>query len=72
MHTHPSYATAHDNLADIYTRLASQAYSKALQIDGASPPPPVKLALLRELAPNPAAHCSPCWRPPNRRPTPPR
>lgn len=50
LHTNPSYATAHDNLGDIYARLASQAYSKALQIDGSSPPPPPKLALIRELA----------------------
>ena len=31
--THPSYATAHDNLADIYAHMASQAYGKALQLD---------------------------------------
>ena len=31
--THPSYATAHENLGDIYARMASQAYDKALQID---------------------------------------
>jgi hypothetical protein len=34
--THPAYATAHENLSDIYLRLASQAYGKALQTDGAS------------------------------------
>ena len=28
--TNPSYATAHENLGDIYARLASQAYNKAL------------------------------------------
>lgn len=32
--TNPSYATAHENLGDVYARLASQAYSKALQLDG--------------------------------------
>ncbi len=31
--THPSYATAYENLGDVYTRLASQAYDKALQLD---------------------------------------
>lgn len=31
--THPSYATAHDNLAGIYAHMASQAYGKALQLD---------------------------------------
>ena len=28
--THPSYATAHENLGDIYAKMASQAYDKAL------------------------------------------
>lgn len=31
--TNPSYATAHENLGDIYARLASSAYNKALQVD---------------------------------------
>ena len=31
--TNPSYATAYENLGDVYAKLASQAYSKALQID---------------------------------------
>jgi tetratricopeptide (TPR) repeat protein len=31
--THPSYATAHENLGDVYAKLASQAYDKALQLD---------------------------------------
>ena len=30
--THPSYATAHENLGDIYAKMASQAYDKALRI----------------------------------------
>ena len=32
--TNPSYATAHENLGDVYARLASSAYNKALQMDG--------------------------------------
>jgi len=28
--THPSYSTAHENLGDIYAKMASQAYGKAL------------------------------------------
>lgn len=47
--TNPSYATAHENLGDIYARLASQAYSKALQIDGSSANVQPKLALIKEL-----------------------
>lgn len=46
--TNPSYATAHENLGDVYAKLASQAYSKALQLDG-SPAVPPKLSLIREL-----------------------
>jgi ketosteroid isomerase-like protein len=47
--TNPSYATAHENLGDIYSRLASQAYSKALQLDGANAAVVPKLALIHEL-----------------------
>src|SRR5690606_6723636 len=43
-------ATAHENLGDIYAKLASQAYNKALQLDAnnANSVKP-KLALIREL-----------------------
>lgn len=34
--THPSYATAHENLGDVYAKLASQSYSKALQLDASN------------------------------------
>jgi Flp pilus assembly protein TadD/ketosteroid isomerase-like protein len=47
--TNPSYATAHENLGDIYAKLASQAYNKALQLDGNNPAVPPKLALIREI-----------------------
>ena len=47
--TNPSYATAHENLGDIYARLASQAYSKALQLEGDNSTAQPKLALIREL-----------------------
>jgi len=46
----PGYATAHENLGDIYARLATQSYARAQQLDaavGASVAP--KLKLLREL-----------------------
>jgi tetratricopeptide (TPR) repeat protein len=51
--TNPSYATAHENLGDVYAKLASQAYNKALQIDSANTAVQPKLALIRELF-NPA------------------
>ena len=48
--TNPSYATAHENLGDIYAKLASQAYNKALQLDATSANSvKPKLALIREL-----------------------
>jgi Flp pilus assembly protein TadD len=47
--TNPSYATAYENLGDVYAKLASQAYSKALQIDGNNPKVSPKLAMIREL-----------------------
>ena len=47
--THPSYATAHENLGDIYARLASQAYDKALQLDSSNASAQSKLALIRDL-----------------------
>ncbi len=36
INTHPSYATAHENIGDIYGRMASRAYHRALQLDGES------------------------------------
>ena len=47
--THPSYAIAYENLGDIYAKLASQAYDKALQLDGANAATQNKLALIRDL-----------------------
>jgi tetratricopeptide (TPR) repeat protein len=47
--TNPSYATAHENLGDVYAKLASQAYSKALQLDGSNAGVQPKLALIRTL-----------------------
>ncbi len=47
--THPSYATAHENLGDIYSRLASDAYSKALQLDAGNAAAQTKLAMVRQL-----------------------
>lgn len=47
--TNPSYATAHENLGDVYAKLASQAYSKALQLDANNSGVPPKLSLIRNL-----------------------
>ena len=58
--THPSYSTAHENLGDIYAKLASQAYDKALQLDKANPGVATKLNLVRDLfSTNPKANTAP-------------
>ncbi|MDI9334316.1 MAG: tetratricopeptide repeat protein [Cytophagales bacterium] len=51
LRTNPSYSTAYENLGDIYAKLASQSYSKALQIDGVSGSvtPSLKLEAIRDL-----------------------
>jgi outer membrane biosynthesis protein TonB len=51
--TNPAYATAYQNLGDVYAQLASQAYTKALQLDKADASVQPKLALLRELTAGP-------------------
>jgi tetratricopeptide (TPR) repeat protein len=47
--THPSYSVAHENLGDLYAKLASMAYDKALELDRANTATQGKLALIREL-----------------------
>lgn len=47
--THPSYATAHENLGDLYARMASQAYDRALQLDSSNASAQAKLSLIRDL-----------------------
>jgi tetratricopeptide (TPR) repeat protein len=49
IHTHPSYATAHENLGDIYAQLASRAYDRALQLDKNNSTAQTKLAMVKEL-----------------------
>ncbi|MEC5388047.1 tetratricopeptide repeat protein [Uliginosibacterium sp. H3] len=47
--THPTYATAHENLGDLYTQMARQAYDRALQIDSSNSNAQTKLKMLREI-----------------------
>lgn len=47
--THPSYATAHENLGDIYAKMASQAYDRALQLDRSNTTTKTKLAMIQDL-----------------------
>ena len=45
----PSYAVAHENLGDVYARMASQSYARALQLDAQNAQLPAKLNLIRDL-----------------------
>ncbi len=47
--THPSYATAHENLGDIYAKMASQAYDRALQLDKSNTSTQTKLEMIKDL-----------------------
>jgi tetratricopeptide (TPR) repeat protein len=47
--THPSYATAHENLGDIYAKMASQAYDRALQLDQSNTATQTKLAMIQNI-----------------------
>jgi len=49
LRTNPNFATAHENLGDIYAALAGQAYARAQQLEPASTSLGPKLALVREL-----------------------
>jgi tetratricopeptide (TPR) repeat protein len=50
----PNYATAHENLGDVYAKLAAQSYAKAQQIDPANTSAPPKLAAVRQMLAPPA------------------
>lgn len=47
--TNPSYATAHENLGDVYAKLAAQSYTRAQQIDPANTTVGPKLNLARSI-----------------------
>jgi tetratricopeptide (TPR) repeat protein len=49
IHTHPSYATAHENLGDIYAQLASRAYDRALQLDKNNATAQLKLSMVKDI-----------------------
>jgi len=50
----PSYATAYENLGDIYAKLASQSYGKSLQLNANNAQIPQKIALLKSVLTPPA------------------
>lgn len=45
----PAYAIAHENLGDVYARLANQSYSRAQQLDTGNSALRPKLTLIRQL-----------------------
>ena len=47
--TLPSCAVAHENLGDVYAKMASEAYDKALSLDRSNQTAQTKLSLIREL-----------------------
>ncbi|HEX4986847.1 MAG TPA: tetratricopeptide repeat protein [Burkholderiales bacterium] len=47
--THPSYAIAHENLGDVYAKMASEAYDKALQLDRSNAAAQTKLAMIKDI-----------------------
>ena len=48
--TNPSYATAHENLGDIYAALAGAAYNRALTLDKNNPTTRYKLSLISQIS----------------------
>jgi Flp pilus assembly protein TadD len=55
----PNYATAHENLGDVYVRLAAQSYSRAQQLEAGNTTVPPKLALIRQMFNAPASGALP-------------
>ncbi len=55
INTHPTYATAHENIGDIYAKMASQAYNQALELDSGNVAAREKLSMVNELFSVPAA-----------------
>jgi hypothetical protein len=49
LRTAPEWAVAHENLGDLYARLAATQYAQAAKFDRDNKSAPVKLALARDL-----------------------
>jgi len=48
----PNYTVAHENLGDVYARLAGQAYARALQLEGNNPTLAAKQSTLSKVVPS--------------------
>ncbi|WP_077002256.1 tetratricopeptide repeat protein [Variovorax sp. KK3] len=51
----PSYATAHENLGDVYARLAGQSYGRAQQLEASNTTVAPKITLIRQLFTTPGS-----------------
>jgi tetratricopeptide (TPR) repeat protein len=49
LRANPNYATAHENLGDVYAVLASQAYARAAKLNPGNSTVGPKIALVRDL-----------------------
>ncbi len=47
----PGFAPAHENLGDIYTRLAAQSYEKTIKLDTTNKTAPAKLKAMNDIVP---------------------
>lgn len=47
--SHPNFVTAHENLGDIYVKMASQAYERALKLDSSNTATQAKLAMIKDM-----------------------
>ena len=56
--SHPNYAKAHENLGDIYAKMASKEYERALQLDPNNATPQAKLVIIKQLFPKNTARVS--------------
>ena len=54
----PSYAVAYENLGDLHAKMASQAYTKAVQLDATGKSAKLKLALANDLIKTPGKPAS--------------
>lgn len=59
INTHSSYATAYENLGNIYTKMAISAYNKALELDKQQRPAPISLAAIARIENLPGKQAQP-------------
>ena len=58
LRSNPAYATAHENLGDVYAALAAQSYRRALLLEPGNATVPRKIELMRDLYKQPRSSVS--------------